>query len=219
MNSGVLFLPGHRSSPDTHHGQRIAQLCAARGLSFTAVTYHGWGGPAAPTVPEGGEGYIRAWLSQSLRVLEDQPQEQQIIVGHSMGGYLALALAALRPARVAAVIGIAAGFGKNLCANIERLYGTLDVCTEEGERAFGLCRMNDGSLSVSAPLNIACPVRLGHASGDTTVSHQNALHIVAAIGTGDVRLHLTQDGTHGFNRPDEDKWVEEQICALALSKT
>jgi pimeloyl-ACP methyl ester carboxylesterase len=77
----------------------IAQL--KKDYRIYAVTLAGFDG-VAPVKPPVGD----AWLQAFVRLIEDENLDRPVIVGHSLGGNLALRLAARYPRRVGAVIAV-----------------------------------------------------------------------------------------------------------------
>jgi pimeloyl-ACP methyl ester carboxylesterase len=85
---GVFWLSGFKSDMASTKATALAAWCGERGLAFTRFDYSGHG-------VSGGrfeDGTIGRWLNESAAVFERLTCGPQIVVGSSMGGYLALLL-------------------------------------------------------------------------------------------------------------------------------
>ncbi len=211
----VFYFPAFRNDFESHKGKAIENICEKNGLSLIHFNYFGWGFSESQEVPIKSEGHVWEWLSQAVNLLDKRTKGPQVIVGYSMGGYLALALAILRPERIKAVVGIAPGFGKYLTDNILKIYGSLSLCTTDRQKAFDFTSKNDGSLPISGQLDINCPVRFGHSLGDKVVSPRNPLFVSTAIKSKDVTIFLSKNGSHRFDNPEEMEWLECQLKTFA----
>src|SRR4051794_32957040 len=100
----VVFLAGFRSDMEGTKAQFLARHCGERGQAFTRFDYRGHG--LSSGVFE--DGSIGDWLEDTLLVLDRVVQGRFVLVGSSMGGWLALLAARARPQRLAGLVGIAA---------------------------------------------------------------------------------------------------------------
>jgi pimeloyl-ACP methyl ester carboxylesterase len=211
---GVFYLPGHTSDPDAEKGRFIEDLCVREGISLLHFIFYGWDASESSAVPKEGRGYIRHWLTQALEVFDALTEGPQVVVGSSMGGYLALALAAARPERVVGVVGLAAGFGSGLCEKAAALYGTYDVVDLEG-RGFAVAADSEKTLAIEGVLDVRGPVRLYHSMKDSVVSWKNVFEVSKAVVTEDVGIALAKDGHHGLNFVEDLAWLERILTGLA----
>jgi dienelactone hydrolase len=212
---GVFFLSGHRTTFDNQKRRDITSFCAAHDVSLTHFTYGGWDQSSLKNVPSHGEGYVQDWFDQALNLFDHKTTGKHIIMGSSMGGYMALALAHARPDRVVGVGLMAAGFGKSLTQQIHDHYGENRVGTKT-EKGFTYNVNPDGSLPINGTLNIQCPVRLRHSVADEIVSYRNAEYIANAVATDDVIMTLTKFGGHSANDPRDVQWLHNTLRELAL---
>lgn len=210
---GMFLLSGHRTTFDSYKREFIGELCQEHDISFTHFTYFGWDQSHAQNVPELGQGYVQDWLAQAIDLLDAQTSGPQIIIGSSMGGYMALALAQARPDRVKAIVGLAAGFGSSLREQVKEHYGEYRVGTVE-EKGFVYSINPDGSLPIQGKLDITCPVRLLHSLNDDTVNYRNTEYIANAVMTDDVMISLTKYGSHRQNSPEEMSGLRNTLISL-----
>jgi pimeloyl-ACP methyl ester carboxylesterase len=75
-----------------------------------AVTLPGFGGSAPPPLPEGTSPMDGAWLANAeaaiLKLIEDRKLNKPVLVGHSIGGHLAIRMAAAHGDKFSKVISI-----------------------------------------------------------------------------------------------------------------
>jgi pimeloyl-ACP methyl ester carboxylesterase len=206
----VVFLPGFRSDMTGDKATYLAAYCAARGHAMLRFDYSGHG-------ESGGafeDGTIGTWAADALRVIDAQTAGPLILVGSSMGGWIALLTALARPDRMAGLIGIAAApdFTEALMWDAmtfeERATlmqeGVLHVPSQYGEPTpITRALIEDGRnhLLLSKPIGIRCPVRLLHGKADPDVPWEMALRIADQVTTDDVTVTLVKDGDHRLSRP------------------
>src|SRR6185437_6374316 len=155
----------------------------------------------------------------------------QVLVGSSIGGWIALLAALDRPARVKALVGIAAApdaTEKLMWARLppamqEKIMrdGYVDLPSQYGEVPYRLTRklIEDGRnhLVMDKPLPIQCPVRLLQGMADPDVPWRTALDLAAHLPGGDVELTLVKDGDHRPSRPRHLDLLAPTLDALAAS--
>jgi pimeloyl-ACP methyl ester carboxylesterase len=209
---GVLFLGGLRSDMTGAKAAYLAAWCAARGHAFLRFDHRGHG-------TSGGrfeEGTIGLWLEDALGVLDALTEGPQVVVGSSMGGWLALLLALRRPERVRALVGIAAApdFTEELIW--ARLSPELrSAIAREGQwlrpspygEPYPITRalIEDGRrhLLLGGPIAIEAPVRLLHGMGDEDVPWEVSSRLAERLTGSDVRVTLVKSGDHRLSSPAE----------------
>ena len=100
----VVFLPGFRSDMTGDKATALAAFCAERGQAMLRFDYSGHGSSGGRFE----DGTIGRWTDDALAVIDRLSRGKLVLVGSSMGGWIALLAACARPDRVAALIGIAA---------------------------------------------------------------------------------------------------------------
>jgi pimeloyl-ACP methyl ester carboxylesterase len=150
-----------------------------------------------------------------------------VLVGSSMGGWIALLVALARPGRVAGLVGIAAApdFTERLMWQAmsprerERLMGegVLHVPSQYGE-PYPITRrlIEDGRrrLLLDAPIPLDCPVRLLHGQRDPDVPWETALRVAERLSGTDVQVTLVKDGDHRLSRPQDLALLERVLLPL-----
>ncbi|MGH7043131.1 MAG: alpha/beta fold hydrolase [Acetobacteraceae bacterium] len=206
----VVFLPGFRSDMTGDKASHLARLCAGRGQALLRLDYSGHGASGGRFE----DGTIGLWTADALAVIDRLTSGPLILVGSSMGGWIALRVALARPARVAGLLGLAAApdFTERLMwdamAPPERARlladGVLHVPGQYGPPTpITRALIEDGRrhLLLDAPIPIRCPVRLLHGQADPDVPWETSLRLAALITGSDVRVILVKDGDHRLSRP------------------
>jgi pimeloyl-ACP methyl ester carboxylesterase len=221
----VVFLPGFKSDMNGSKALDLAEFCAEHGQTMLRLDYSGHG-------ESGGrfeDGTIGRWTQDALAVIDNTVGEI-IVVGSSMGGWIALLAALARPDRVVGLVGIAAApdFTERLMwdamAPAERAKlrrdGVLHVPSQYGDAypiTLRLIEEGRERLLLDAPIELNCPVRLLHGQQDPDVPWELALQTAAAITGADVQVTLVKDGDHRLSRP-EDLALLRRIVAPLLGQ-
>jgi pimeloyl-ACP methyl ester carboxylesterase len=149
-------------------------------------------------------------------LLDQLTQGPVILVGSSMGGWLALLTALARPDRIVALIGIAAApdFTEALMWHAmtfaERATlmrdGVLPIPSAYGDPTpVTRTLIEDGRnhLLLDAPIALDIPVRLLHGQADPDVPWEMALRLADRLTSTDVQVTLIKDGDHRLSRPQD----------------
>ncbi|MCB4820723.1 alpha/beta hydrolase [Roseicella aerolata] len=219
---GVVFLGGFNSDMTGTKAEDLSAFCAARGQAFLRFDYSGHGASGGRFV----EGTIGRWAADAAAVLDALTEGPQILIGSSMGGWIALLLAMRQPERLAGLIGIAAA--PDFTARIEE---SLSPAAREAMARDGVWQrpsaygdpypiaralLEDGRshLLLHAPIAITAPVRLLHGQQDPDVPWELSLRTAAAISGPDVQVTLVKDGDHRLSRPQDLLLLRRTLAAL-----
>jgi len=101
---GVLFLSGFHSTMQGNKALALEQFCQARGVQYTRFDYTGHG--ESPGNID--TGTIAQWKNDAINILDNVCIGPQILVGSSMGAWIATRVALERTDRINALLGIAA---------------------------------------------------------------------------------------------------------------
>ncbi|GAC1347051.1 MAG: alpha/beta hydrolase [Acetobacteraceae bacterium] len=208
----VVFLPGFKSDMTGEKALATEALCAARGTACLRLDYSGHGSSGGRFE----DGSVGRWTEDALVLIDRLSAGPLVLVGSSMGGWIALLVALARPGRVAALVGIAAApdFTETLMWDAmtpaERATllrdGTLHVPSQYGD-PYPVTRhlIEDGRtrLLLHEPIPIRCPVRLLHGQRDPDVPWSTALRLADRLEAEDVQLTLIKDGDHRLSRPQD----------------
>jgi pimeloyl-ACP methyl ester carboxylesterase len=209
---GVVFLGGFRSDMTGTKAAFLEAWARERGRAFLRFDYTGHGASSGDFEA----GCIGDWARDAGDALLRLTEGPQILVGSSMGGWIALLLARRAPARIAGVVGIAAApdfTEDSMWAGMDgptraRLLaeGRIETPSEYSEAPYVITRrlIEDGreNLVLRAPLDLPFPLRLLHGTADADVPVSVALRLLAHAAGPDVRLTLVKDADHRFSTPD-----------------
>ena len=223
----TVFLPGFRSDMTGAKAVAVESWCQARGTACLRLDYSGHGESDGAFT----DGTIGQWTTDALHLIDSLTEGPLILVGSSMGGWIALLLALARPARVAGLIGIAAApdFTETLMwdammpadrATLAR-DGVLLIPSAYGEPTPITQRLiEDGRnhLLLGQPIPITCPVRLIQGQRDPDVPWETALRLADRLQSADVQITLIKDGDHRLSRPQDLEALETALAPL-LSPT
>jgi pimeloyl-ACP methyl ester carboxylesterase len=205
----ILFLPGYGSDMDGAKAAALDSFAASRAIGMVRFDYSGTG------LSDGAfeDGTLSGWLDETLLVIDELTQGPLILVGSSMGGWLALHAALRRSERIAALVGVAAapdftdwGYTdaeKHILAERGRLEQTNPYGGEPQLTTRGFWESGQALRLLGNPIDINCRVRLVHGDKDTDVPVEVALMLMRQLRSGDVQLTLVKDGGHRLSEPHE----------------
>ena len=200
----LVFLPGYGSDMEGAKAVALDVFGGRRGLGMLRLDYSGTGSSGGRFE----QGTLERWRDEALAAIDKLTQGPLIVVGSSMGGWIALHLALHRPERVKALVGIAAapdftnwGFADG--ADAERR-GIARGFWESGQRL----------LLLESEIAIDCPVRLVHGERDTDVPLETALRTMRALRSGDVQLNVLKGGGHRLSEPLEIDAILRTVANL-----
>lgn len=219
----VVFLPGFRSDMTGDKATALASFCAGTGIGLLRFDYSGHGASTGDFI----DGTIGAWAADALAAIDALTTGPLILVGSSMGGWLALLTAIARPDRIAALIGIAAApdFTQRLMwdsmmprerAKLEQ-DGVLYIPSQYGDPTpitRGLIQDGTNHLVLTGRIPINCPIRLLHGQADPDVPWEMALSIAEQAEAPDIRVILIKDGDHRLSRPSDLALLCQTVAAL-----
>ncbi|MEM1040803.1 MAG: alpha/beta hydrolase [Pseudomonadota bacterium] len=218
LRPGFVWLGGFRSDMTGTKAQAMVEHCQELGLAATRFDYSGHGQSGGSFV----DGTISRWVSESLHVLETATTGPQVLVGSSMGGWIALRMA-LELQKVAGsdrlagllLIAPAPDFTQmlmepNFTAEQKQILeaeGFIEEPSEYSHEPTIITRslIEDGrnNLVLDRDLNFGAPIHILQGMADPDVPHTHALKLVDALVHDDVTLTLIKQGDHRLSR-DED---------------
>jgi pimeloyl-ACP methyl ester carboxylesterase len=210
---GIVFLGGFRSDMTGTKALWIEDWARARGLAFLRFDYRGHGASSGDFV----DGAIGDWADDADAIVSQLTQGPQILVGSSMGGWIALLLARRIPERIAAFVGIAAAPDFTEDAMWSRMdqtqqsqlmaAGRVEHPSDYSDDPYVITRrlIEDGrnQLVLRSPLELPLPVRLLQGTADLDVPVSLGLRLLDHIDCPNARLTLVKGADHRFSGPRE----------------
>ena len=223
----VVWLGGFRSDMSGTKAQALADWAVRSRRAFLRFDYSGHGESAGDFA----EGTIGRWREDALAAVDKLVPGPLVLVGSSMGGWLACLLALARPERVQGLVLIAPAldFTEALMwpALSEEARRSLEqdgywMQPSEYGPPYPLTQalFEDGrrwSL-LPGPIRITAPVRILQGARDPDVPWTHAIKLVDALESADVAFTLVKDGDHRLSTPADLQRLEaaaEELAAMA----
>ncbi|NGM49638.1 alpha/beta hydrolase [Caulobacter sp. 602-2] len=221
----VVWLGGFHSDMTGTKAQVLAEQALATGGSYVRFDYFGHGESSGAFR----DGTISRWRADSLAVIDELTDGPLVLVGSSMGGWLACLAAIARPERVKALVLIAPApdFTDKLMA--PELSGEARTAiardgfwirpSEYDDGGYAITRelLEDGARwsILPGPVPIDVPVRVLQGGADADVPWTHALELANGLASQDVVFSLIKDGDHRLSRPQD---LERLTAAVAEAR-
>lgn len=221
---GVMFLGGFRSDMTGTKAAYLEEQCKRRSQSYLRFDYTGHGASNGKFE----QGNISTWLADATEVLDKLAEGPQVLVGSSMGGWIALLLAMQRKERLAGLVGLAPApdfsediynkeFGEEERRHLQKK-GLIYRESQYGEPyplTLQLFQDAKRHLILDKPINITCPVRLIHGKKDPDVPWQKSLQIKDKLASPDATVIFVEDGDHRLSRPEDLALIDKTVVELS----
>lgn len=223
---GAVWLGGFRSDMLGTKAEALDGWAAANGRAFLRHDYSGHGESGGAFA----EGTVSRWLAQSLAVFHRFCAGPQILVGSSMGGWIALRMVqelqkAGEGGRVAGLLLLAPAPDFTVELMEPQLTGAQRRDLHEKgffeepsqyspePNVYTRALFEDGRENrvLVGTLDTHCPVHILQGMQDPDVPHALALKLVEHLPADDVTLSLIRDGDHRLSRPQD---IAMMIAAL-----
>ena len=220
----IVWLGGFRSDMTATKASALDAWAASGGHAFLRFDYSGHGASEGRFV----DLVVSDWLADALGVIGARaPDGPLVLVGSSMGGYLALLAAERLGARVAHMVLIAPApdFTERLIwANLpEAARQTLlaegvwsrpsAYAPEPTPFTRALIEDGRGHLLLERGLGLTCPIDILHGTADPDVPWQLSTELMGALPLARVALTLVKGGDHRLSTPDDLSLLVRTVAA------
>lgn len=200
----LVFLSGYASDMEGTKALALDAFAEAHGLAMLRFDYSGTGSSGGKFE----DGTLALWLEEALAAIDRVTDGPLVVIGSSMGGWIGLHIALLRPDRVQALLGIAA-------APDFTDWGFADGdAAEQAGIARGFWESGQRLLLLDKDIEIGCPVRLIHGERDEEVPLEIAFLLMRALRSADVQLLTLKGGGHRLSEHQEIDAILRTVAAL-----
>ena len=225
---GLFWLGGFNSDMKGTKALALDAWAAEHGRACVRFDYSGHGESGGKFI----DGTIGRWLEEGLAVFEQFCRGPQVVIGSSMGGWMALLLARevakrAKDASLAGLVLIAPApdftqelMWKGFSPEIRREIEEKGVWMRPSQYGDGspypitraLIEEGRNHLLLGSSIEVGCPVRILQGAKDPDVPWQHAFALVHRLPADDVVLTMIQDGDHRLSRPQD---IARLLAAVA----
>lgn len=222
---GIVFLGGFMSDMEGTKARHLEALAEARGRAFLRLDYSGHGASAGNFE----EGSISDWTADVRAAIGALTTGPQVLVGSSMGGWIALLIARTVPEWVAGLVTVAAapdftedamwaGMNDLERAKLKREGRIFRPSAYSSPYTITLKLIEDGrkNLVLRDPLELPFPVRFLQGTADEDVATSVATSLIDKAKGPDMRLTMVKGADHSFSSPECLELIEAAIDEVTV---
>lgn len=228
---GLFWLGGYNSDMMGNKAQKLLEIALAHDLQLTRFDYMAHGQSNGDFL----NANISKWLEDAIKVFEHCCDAPQILVGSSMGGWLALLLNRyLRQKgddRIKGLILIAPAVDMTrelvpqrfTAAQLQEMKkkGHIEVPSAYSDApyiyTYNLLEDGEQHLMLGTPIETGCPVHILQGQKDPDVPASHAQKLLQHLMLDEASLSLVPDGDHRLSR-DQDLALLEKITVSFAQK-
>ena len=223
---GVVFLGGFKSDMDGTKAIYLEEWAKEKGRAFLRFDYSGHGRSSGRFE----DGCIGDWADDAQDAILELTEGPQVIVGSSMGGWIALLMAKRIPQKIAGLVGIAAapdftedsmwdGFSEDQKTAL-MTEGQLALDSDYSDEPYVITKklIEDGrdQLVLRDPLVLPFPVRLLHGTADADVDMSVPLRLLNHVSGNHMRLTLVKGADHRFSEPENLAMIGRAVHGITM---
>ncbi|WP_341789421.1 alpha/beta hydrolase [Rickettsia endosymbiont of Polydrusus tereticollis] len=230
----VIFLHGLMSNMSGEKALYLMDYCKKNNYNFIAFDNFGHGNASGNFVSQ----TIGSWLSGLELVLDKLIDDEAILIGSSMGGWLGILAALNFPSKIKAKIKAliclapAADFTEDIWQNLSKedktkmqQEGFLEIsgrnCRDKYPISYNLIlEAKNHLLLMRDNIDINIPIHLIHGMLDEDVPYNISIKLLEKIVSKKMVMKLIKDGNHKLSREEDLKIIvnslEEVITATKL---
>ncbi|RIX99181.1 alpha/beta hydrolase [Aureimonas flava] len=220
----LVWLGGFRSDMRGTKAEVLSALCEREGLPFLRFDYSGHGGSEGRFE----DGTISGWTEDAAAMIAARTRGPLLLVGSSMGAWIALRLAQRLPGRVRCLLLLAPApdfttrlVEPRLTAQDRAALARDGFIAEpspysDQPTVYTRRLIEDGAAAavMTGPIALDLPVHVIQGMEDPDVPHAHALELVSLLPSAGVTLTLVKDGDHRLSRPEDLQRMERAVLAL-----
>jgi pimeloyl-ACP methyl ester carboxylesterase len=223
---GLFWLGGFASDMTGSKASAVDAFAAGQGLAATRFDYSGHGASDGAFT----DGTITRWLEETRAVFDRFAEGRQLVVGSSMGGWIALRLAEMlrESGRIAGLVLVAPAVDMTRALMWDRwkkrardtlmTTGVYREPSAYSDAPYVITRAliedGDNHLFGNRLIDVGCPVTILQGVADKEVPWRHAARLVERLASDDVVLTLVKDGDHRLSRPEDIERLNAAIGAL-----
>ncbi len=221
---GLVWFGGFKSDMTGTKAEHLSRWALENGRAFLRFDYSGHGASDGRFE----DGTISAWLADALAAFDRLTTGPQVLVGSSMGGWIAALIALRRPARVAGAVFIApapdfteallwdqlTGPERDQILTQGRLVEHSPYSPEPSIITRALIEDGRGHLILGGPIAITAPVRIVQGMADPDVPWRHAVAFAERLEAKDLDVTLIKAGDHRLSKPQELAAIDNAIGAV-----
>ena len=221
---GLLWLGGFKSDMAGTKATVLHDWAQECGRAFARFDYTGHGESTGAFT----DGTIGQWAEDAVAVFDSVTTGKQILLGSSMGGWIALKLALARPERVAGLFLLApapdftedlmwAEMGADAKADLEAK-GQWERPSDYDDGPYIITRRlieeARAHLLLRGPIPIRCPVSILHGQQDPDVPWGRSLTLAERLESEDVTVTFLKCGSHTLSEPETMPRLLEHMASF-----
>lgn len=222
--TGLVWLGGFKSDMTGTKASALAEWATQNHRAFLRFDYFAHGTSSG----DFRQATVGRWLDDALAAFDQLTSGPQVLVGSSMGGWVALLVALARPERVKALVLIAPapdfteelmwkGFSQEVRDTLQRdgIYQRPSEYDDEPyEITMRLIEEGRAHLLLGKKIPLRLPVRILQGMADPDVPWGHAMRLVEALQSEDVTITLTKAGDHRLSTPADIARLTREIGLL-----
>jgi pimeloyl-ACP methyl ester carboxylesterase len=222
----VVFLGGFKSDMNGTKALHLEAWAKRKGRGFLRFDYSGHGQSSGQFE----DGCIGDWAADAMAVITAKTSGPVVLVGSSMGGWIALLLARKMSDRIAGLVGIAAapdfteddmwgGFSDQQKNDLAQ-NGRVELPSEYSDGPYVISKrlIEDGrnQLVLRDPLDLPFPTRFLQGTADQDVDVSVATRLLAHVTGEGIRLTLVKGADHRFSSPSQLRLIDKTIHSVTM---
>jgi pimeloyl-ACP methyl ester carboxylesterase len=224
-NPTIVFCPGFNSTMQGNKARDLNLFCLAQDWTFVRFDYSGHGDSGGDFA----DGSISKWLADTLAIIDKVTVGEVVIVGSSMGGWIALLAALQRPKRVKGLLLIACaadmtktyrqrlqGLPTQVDGKLRIYYSVENQYDDQQNYRLYQALIDDGASHylLDAPIQLDIPVRLVHGLKDDVIEWQRSAQVMTCLLSTEVSLLKIESADHRLSSATDLLQIRSQLSAL-----